>query len=139
MKKFKEKLTGTTLAWWQCNERGTQPGAEGGTTCPGRLRPFVAAALTFCRGTGLQPTVLVCREHSASILIAQHCHLQFRNYSSILFLSIYFKQRWFFLAFFFFFFFLPSLPSLPLFLFFPHQCWMTFTRTQCDLVTLGIL
>lgn len=92
-------------------QEGAQPGAEEGTACPGWLRPFGAAAPTFCRGTSLQPTVLMCREPSASILIAQHCHLQFRKYSSLFILSIYFKQS-FFLFFFFLFTFFPFSPPI---------------------------
>lgn len=77
-------------------------------------------------------------ELSTSILIAltQHHLLQFRNYSSEGF--VHFFQTNVFL--YFFFPFLSSIPFLPLFFLFPPtQHWLTFTRTQCDLVTLGIL
>lgn len=84
--------------------------------------------------------LFVSWELPASILIALTLHrpLQIRNYSSEFFIHFFQMNVGFF---FFFSPFLPSLSSLPLFFlsFFSPQCWLTFTRTQCDLVTLGIL
>lgn len=107
-----------------------------------QLRPFWVAMLTFCWHAGLWPAMcqpFLCargavslhfnRSHTASS--SANRKLQFRGFCPFLSNECVF----FLFSFFTFYPFPPSIFLPPA----PAQHWLTFTRTQCDLVTLGIL